>query len=516
MSEPLLNTSVSGNGAELAVFSAAESEAPRGNVWLRRLLVLSDSLGIIFAWLLTSITMLSRQPWWSTSKLGFLPVVLAVTLATIAGAKLYKARVCSVRAVETATLIRAGAVASSACWLIAGRVGADAVRVSTALTSGVLSFAFVMTFRTLYRVALESARSGGRFTRPVLLVGTGDEAYELEQMIADEPELGYRVVGVVGRAAEAAERKFAAPYVGPIADVVELARASGVNGVIIGSSSLGFRELNRTVRVLLDAGIHIQVSGGLLGINASRLRSNPIGREAAFYLEQVQLTGWQSNVKRALDLVLGTLALILTAPVMTLFAIIIRRDGGKAIFRQQRVGHNGKPFQVYKLRTMVMNAEALLADLESKNERKGPLFKMKEDPRFTRIGRFLDKTSLNELPQLINVLRGEMSLVGPRPALQREVEQFNDRLLLRHRVRPGMTGLWQVESRDNPSFADYERCDVFYVENWSVRLNLMILAQTVVEVAKRAAGKSTSNNPEKDAPRPRPNLTSVASEDRAS
>ncbi len=516
MSAPLLSTSVSGNEPESDVFSSAAHDAPRGNRWLRRLLVLSDSLGITFAWLLTSLTLLSKQPWWSTSKLGFLPVVLAVTLATIAGAKLYKARVCSVRAVETATLIRAGAVASTACWLIAGRVGADAVRVSTALVSGALTFAFVMAFRTLYRAALESARSGGRFTRPVLLVGTGDEAYELEQMIADEPELGYRVVGVVGRAAEAAERKFVAPYIGPIADVVELSRANGVNGVIIGSSSLGFRELNQTVRVLLDAGIHVQVSGGLLGINASRLRSNPIGREAAFYLEQVQLTGWQSKVKRALDLVLGTVALILTAPVMILFALMIRRDGGKAIFRQQRVGHNGKPFQVYKLRTMVMNAEALLADLESKNERKGPLFKMKDDPRFTRVGRFLDKTSLNELPQLINVLRGEMSLVGPRPALQREVEQFNDRLLLRHRVRPGMTGLWQVESRDNPSFADYERCDVFYVENWSVRLDLMILAQTVVEVARRAIGKSASNNPDRGDQRSRPALASVVSDDRAS
>ena len=370
-----------------------------------------------------------------------------------------------------------------------------------------------MAFRTIYRSGLERARSKGRFTRPVLLVGTGDEAYELEQMIVDEPELGYRVVGVVGRAHEAAERKFAAPYLGSVAHVTEIARANGVTGVIIGSSSLGFRELNQTVRVLLDAGIHVQVSGGLLGFDASRLRSNPIGREAAFYLEQVQLKGWQSKVKRALDLVLGTLALILTAPLMALFAILIRRDGGRAIFRQQRVGHNGEPFQVYKLRTMVINAEALLPDLASKNERVGPLFKMKEDPRFTRIGRLLDATSLNELPQLINVLRGEMSLVGPRPALQREVEQFNDRLLLRHRVRPGMTGLWQVESRDNPSFADYERCDVFYVENWSVRLDLMIMAQTVVEVGRRAFGRSTSNNPEKVDLRCRPNLSVTASED---
>jgi exopolysaccharide biosynthesis polyprenyl glycosylphosphotransferase len=493
-------------------FSSTENDAPRGNLWLRRMLVLSDSTGITMAWLLTSLTMVSNEPLSSRSRVGFLPVVLVVTLVTIAGAKLYKARVCSVRAVETATLIRACGVASTVIWLIGGRVGADAIRVSTAAVSGALTFTFVMALRTLYRSLLEAARSEGRFTRSVLLVGSGDEAYELEQMIVDEPELGYRVIGVVGRAHEAAERHFAAPYLGPVAEVVDIARAHSVTGVIIGSSSLGFRELNQTVRVLLDAGIHVQVSGGLLGFNASRLRSNPIGREAAFYLEQVQLKGWQSKVKRALDLVLGLIALIAAAPLMAVFALLIRRDGGKAIFRQQRIGHNGKPFPVFKLRTMVVNAEALLADLEAKNERTGPLFKMKDDPRFTRIGKFLDATSLNELPQLINVLRGEMSLVGPRPALQREVDQFNDRLLLRHRVRPGMTGLWQVESRDNPSFADYERCDVFYVENWSVRLDLMIMAQTVVEVGKRALGKSTSNNPEKQ-DRHRPTLTIASAED---
>jgi exopolysaccharide biosynthesis polyprenyl glycosylphosphotransferase len=493
-------------------YSSGGNEAPRGNLWLRRLLVLSDAIGITFAWLLTSATMVSTKPFFSFSRAGFLPVVLAVHIAAIAGAKLYKARVCSVRAVETATLIRACFAGGIGTWLIAGRLQTYDVRLTTSTISAALIFTFIMAFRTLYRAGLANARSAGRYTRPVLIVGTGDEAYELEQMMFDEPELGYRVIGVVGRAHEVTERHFTAPYLGAVADVVDICRAKNVTGVIIGSSSLGFRELNQTVRILLDAGIHVQVSGGLLGFNASRLRSNPIGREAAFYLEQVQLSGWQARVKRALDLAIGTVALIVSAPVMAVIAFIIRRDGGKAIFKQQRVGHNGVPFTVYKLRTMVMNAESLLEQLQKQNERTGPLFKMKDDPRFTRIGKFLDATSLNELPQLFNVLKGNMSLVGPRPALQREVEQFNDRLLLRHRVKPGMTGLWQVESRDNPSFADYERCDVFYVENWSVRLDLMIMAQTFVEVGKRAAGKSSSNNPEK-APQPVRNLALATSED---
>ena len=139
-----------------------------------------------------------------------------------------------------------------------------------------------------------------------------------------------------------------------------------------------------------------------------------------------------------------------------------------------------------KIRTMVMNAEAIQDALADDNRRHGPLFKIHNDPRFTRIGKFMDGTSINELPQLWNVLRGDMSLVGPRPALACEVATFSDRLLLRHQVRPGITGLWQVEGRDSASFATYERCDVFYVENWSTRLDLMILAQTTAHLLARA------------------------------
>jgi lipopolysaccharide/colanic/teichoic acid biosynthesis glycosyltransferase len=183
--------------------------------------------------------------------------------------------------------------------------------------------------------------------------------------------------------------------------------------------------------------------------------------------------------------------LVFAAPIIAAFAIAVKRtDGGPALFRQQRVGRDGKSFTMLKLRTMVVDAEARLAELRKLNERTGPLFKMENDPRFTRVGKLMDATSINELPQLWNVLRGDMSLVGPRPALAREVATFNDRLLQRHRVKPGITGLWQVESRDDPSFADYERCDLFYVENWSIRLDIMIMLQTFVEVAKRATSKS--------------------------
>jgi lipopolysaccharide/colanic/teichoic acid biosynthesis glycosyltransferase len=157
-------------------------------------------------------------------------------------------------------------------------------------------------------------------------------------------------------------------------------------------------------------------------------------------------------------------------------------DKGPVFFKQVRVGLNGEEFKVLKFRTMVVDAEAKLLELQQTNERSGPLFKMDRDPRITRVGRLLRETSLDELPQLFNVFKGEMSLVGPRPALPSEVAQFDQRLLERTKVPPGITGLWQSEARDNPSFTAYRRLDLFYVDNWSVTLDLVILLATAEQV----------------------------------
>ena len=462
-------------------------EAPKGSRRLRWLLVLHDLLALCCAWpLALLVTGTVERDFLSRSRGGFLPVVVGITWLMIASNKLYRSRVCSVRSVENAALFRACVLAGVGAFLVAPRVHAYHLPLRTLIVGQVFAFLLVMLARTEYRAILRRARRLGKFVRPVVLIGTGDEAYELLQLMVEEPELGYSVIGVIGDRSETEERKFSVPYLGPTNEAVSIMRANNVFGAIVGASSLSFQDLNETVRSLLAAGIHVQVSGGLLGFDASRLRANPIGREAAFYLEQVQLTGWQSRLKRVLDLILSTLGLVVAAPVLAVFALWVRRDGGPALFRQQRIGQDGKPFTMLKLRTMVVDAETRLADLLENNERNGPLFKMEADPRFTRVGRLMDAASINELPQLWTVIKGDMSLVGPRPALPREVAKFSDRLLMRHRVKPGITGLWQVESRDDPSFADYERCDVFYVENWSVRLDLMIIVQTFAEVASRA------------------------------
>jgi lipopolysaccharide/colanic/teichoic acid biosynthesis glycosyltransferase len=185
-------------------------------------------------------------------------------------------------------------------------------------------------------------------------------------------------------------------------------------------------------------------------------------------------------VKHTIDLGLGTLALLLFSPIMAAVALAIKlQDDGPVIYASERVGVRGKLFHCYKFRTMVQNADSLRKDLAHLNEREGILFKISKDPRVTRLGALLRKYSLDELPQLINVLRGEMSLVGPRPSLHTEVMQYETHHFRRLSVLPGMTGLWQVEARSNPSFDSYVALDCKYADNWSVWLDLAILARTL-------------------------------------
>jgi exopolysaccharide biosynthesis polyprenyl glycosylphosphotransferase len=200
--------------------------------------------------------------------------------------------------------------------------------------------------------------------------------------------------------------------------------------------------------------------------------------------------GWRAWAKRTFDVAGAVTGLVLTAPVMLAVAIAVKLDSkGPILFRQIRVGRNSEPFPVLKVRTMVQDAEARLAELRDQNEADGPLFKMANDPRITRVGRFLRKTSLDEVPQLWNVLRGDMSLVGPRPALPHETEEWDALLTQRLRVKPGITGMWQVSGRSDTSFEDYTRLDLYYVDNWSLATDLAILAKTVPVVVLRKGAR---------------------------
>lgn len=183
--------------------------------------------------------------------------------------------------------------------------------------------------------------------------------------------------------------------------------------------------------------------------------------------------------KRLMDIILSLLGLILVSPIMLIVAILIKLEStGPIIFSQKRVGLNGKEFNMFKFRSMVQNAEELKEKLQKQNEMSGPMFKMKEDPRVTKVGRFIRKTSIDELPQLINVLKGEMSLVGPRPSLPKEVAKFEPWMLERLNVKPGLTCYWQVSGRNNIDFEDWMKLDIKYVKDRNLVLDIKLIFKT--------------------------------------
>lgn len=187
------------------------------------------------------------------------------------------------------------------------------------------------------------------------------------------------------------------------------------------------------------------------------------------------------TIKRIMDIIGSIIGLILLSPILVVIAILIKIESrGQVIFSQNRIGLKGKVFKLYKFRSMVYNAEKLKRELESKNEMSGPMFKMKNDPRITKIGAFIRKTSIDELPQLINVLKGEMSLVGPRPSLPEEVENFEPWMLKRLDVKPGLTCYWQVEGRNTITFDEWMKLDIKYVDKQSIWIDIKLICRTIV------------------------------------
>ncbi len=416
---------------------------------------------------------------------GVAAAATAATLGSLAARQLYREHVRRVLAVELSGVTRAAFVGTVAAAVAASILGSD-------LGLGVAVLAFVVhtlalaVVRGAARNVVRAARRAGRFQQRVLLVGESSATAYLAEELTCRPSEGYVVVGAVGDERAHQLRGVACPFLGPVEDMERVLVATGATGAIVATDGLGRKDATDVVRRLLEGGVSVQLAG-TLGLHHRRLRATAIGQETAFYVERVSLTGPQRTVKRAIDIVGACVGLVVASPALLVAALAIRvHDHGPVLFRQQRIGRHGDPFVMLKLRTMGLDAERRRADLASQNGREGPMFKHLDDPRVTRPGKWLRAASLDELPQLWNVLRGQMSLVGPRPALPSEVAVFGENLMRRHSVRPGITGMWQVEARDSARFEDLERHDLFYVENWSVLLDLGLLVRTVGGVVGRA------------------------------
>jgi exopolysaccharide biosynthesis polyprenyl glycosylphosphotransferase len=355
--------------------------------------------------------------------------------------------------------------------------------VAVALVGGLI---YVLAIRYGARKLLYLARNHGLATHRMLLLGTVPEAMEVLTTIVRNSDAGLVPVGI--HASEGYMTQLQEPPVPVFAgrDVVALVRELGADTIAVcGSASTEPGELRRLAWQLEGTGVDLVVAPQLTDIAGPRVHIRPIEGLPLLYVEEPTLSGLAWLVKNMIDRLVAVVGLVLTLPLFIAIAIAIRvSDPGPIFFRQRRVGREGGTFRVWKFRTMYSDAEDRVAELSDLNETDGLLFKIRNDPRVFPVGRFLRATSLDELPQLINVLLGEMSLVGPRP-LPAEDGDFLGDVRRRLLVRPGITGLWQVSGRSDLSWDDAVRLDLYYVDNWSLMLDLHTLWRTVGAVLRR-------------------------------
>lgn len=455
---------------------------------LKARLVISDVAALVIGWsmgLLIPGVLMQESSALLLGNARWAIVGTVVSLLAMRTQQLYRARVCTIRTIEIHRLMRGCAMGGLGVFFLAQTLEQN-VSFERMIIASCAAFVALVATRSMYRSYLRAARRAGRHLRDMVLVGDNEEAADIWRLCLEHPEAGFRLVGVLSKGAPSAQ--FPLPHLGQPADAVEAVRRMGATGAVVVATAIPSPQLNPLVRRLLDADIHVHVASGLRGIAYHRIRPTPLAHEPLLYLEQSALSRWQLGAKRALDVVAAAIGLAAASPVLLVAGLAVwLEDRGPVLFRQQRVGLHGRQFTVLKLRSMNVGAEQRSAEVAALNERNegSPLFKAQKDPRVTRVGHFLRATSIDELPQLLNVLNGTMSLVGPRPALPEEAEAFDAELSARTQVRPGITGLWQVEARDNPAFGPYRRLDLFYIENWSVAFDLSILVATAAAVVGR-------------------------------
>jgi exopolysaccharide biosynthesis polyprenyl glycosylphosphotransferase len=347
-----------------------------------------------------------------------------------------------------------------------------------ALLSG---FVIVGGERLVLRKALHfMRRRGGDLTRTIVL-GTNHEALTMARTLEREKWLGYQILGFVDDDGPTGDEFVdQARVIGKTSEIRELIEERHVGLVLVAATAFEAGRLNRLFWELQSMDVDLQITSGTLDLMASRMIIQSVAGVPLLYVRRTGMDRTQRTLKRAIDVLGSFFGLILLSPLLLFIGLWIKKDSdGEAFFKQVRVGREGRLFTVWKFRTMVKDAEQKRAELEHLSEGPGLLFKLKEDPRITKVGSFLRRYSLDELPQLWNVLRGDMSLVGPRPALPAEVEQYDEWVRNRLQVKPGLTGLWQVSGRTDTTFSDYVRYDLFYIQNWSLSLDLWVLWRTL-------------------------------------
>lgn len=353
----------------------------------------------------------------------------------------------------------------------------------------VLSSAFISGARLMIRHGLHAIRRYGLNLRNVLIVGTNSRAVQFARRIEAKSELGYRVLGFVDvewpglQEFRKSERTLSCDFDG----LAQYLRRNVIDEVAIYLPLQSFYKYTSEIVALCEQhGIATRFDSDIFNWRIARPHADDFEGCPHITAHPKSFDGWPILAKRVIDVVASCLLLVLLSPLLAIIAVLVKYTSkGPALFLQERIGLNKRRFRICKFRTMLANAETMLPELETLNEVSGPVFKMRNDPRMTALGRFLRRTSIDELPQLFNVLKGDMSLVGPRPLPVRDYEGFSeDWQRRRFSIRPGITCLWQVNGRSSISFEQWMRLDLQYMDEWSLWLDLKILARTVPAVLK--------------------------------
>lgn len=378
---------------------------------------------------------------------------------------------------------------ATACFSIFGLMAILVLALHIEVSRGYFALALplgtvgVLVSRWGWRQRLTRARARGKHLERVLVVGDQRSASHLVERLRQAPELGYEVIGAclpIGSAGLRATQGDTIPVLGDFDDVSTAVSASGATTVAVTSASaLGHEAMQELSWDLQGMDVEMMVSPGVTDVAGPRMMVRPVAGLPLLHIDRPRFEGANRFRKAFVDRVGSSLLLVGLAPVLIAVAIAIKIDTrGPVFYRATRVGLGNRDFQMWKFRSMVVDADKRKAELIGVNEGSGPMFKMHDDPRVTRVGAVIRRYSLDELPQLLNVVNGTMSLVGPRPPLPEEVEKYDGRVARRMLVKPGMTGLWQVSGRSDLPWEEAVRLDLSYVENWSIMQDLVILWRT--------------------------------------
>ena len=471
---------------------------PLALAWFERLLtgiVIGDALAII-----VSLVVASFVRFGATSvglpdvSFGYVVAAASVGAAWVAALSASKSRARRIigeglteyQRVTNATLIAFGSVAII-CYL--AQIDFARGYVAVALPLG---WALLLLNRLAWRRILVGLRRNGRCLTGAIVVGSWSDVDRTVMELRRSVTAGYRPVAIAlidaPETAPADVRMRLAPFPRvSFSDVVEATRTSRVRALLIAGDLPGGREQIRSIGWALEnSNAELILVSRLTDVAGPRIHLRPVAGLPMVHVQLPQYSGFAHTVKRVFDITAASLGLVLLAPLLAVVAAsVYLSDRGPVLFRQERVGVGGSTFLMLKFRSMVVDAEARLAELAPQNEGNGLLFKMRSDPRVTRVGSVLRRSSLDELPQLWNVLKGDMSLVGPRPPLPREVDAYEGHETRRLLSKPGITGLWQVSGRSDLSWEESVRLDLYYVENWSFTGDIILIIRTILQMFKR-------------------------------